>query len=191
MSTESIATIHSALFGGDTGNAFNDLEKVVGGKANITINSLQPIKSITIAHGGAVDGIAITYNKTTGSKTDVYHGTNPDKKTDSALLVDKITLKSTDAIVAISGLCDANSFWGNRIVSLSFTIYNSNDGTMTVYGPYGGSSGTAFRVTANGYFVAFGGYAIDTEDSLSQLKADGEDGGLYGLTFMDVAYRTV
>ncbi|KAJ7838156.1 hypothetical protein B0H13DRAFT_2103934 [Mycena leptocephala] len=180
MSTESIATIHSALFGGDTGNAFNDLEKVVGGKANITINSLQPIKSITIAHGGAVDGIAITYNKTTGSKTDVYHGTNPDKKTDSALLVDKITLKSTDAIVAISG-----------IVSLSFTIYNSNDGTMTVYGPYGGSSGTAFRVTANGYFVAFGGYAIDTEDSLSQLKADGEDGGLYGLTFMDVAYRTV
>ncbi|KAJ7453297.1 hypothetical protein B0H11DRAFT_2326557 [Mycena galericulata] len=195
MTTESIATIQSALFGGDTGNAFNDLEKigcpVIGGSAKITINSTQPIKSIVIAHGGAVDGIAITYYKTTGSTTDVYHGTNPEKKTDPLLSVDKITLGSTETIVAISGRQDKNSIYGSRIMALSFTTYDSFNGKMTVHGPYGGSTGTAFRVTANGHFVAFGGYAIDTNDSLGQLKSHGEDGGLYGLTFAEIAYRTV
>ncbi|KAJ6467283.1 hypothetical protein C8R45DRAFT_1171678 [Mycena sanguinolenta] len=197
MTTESIATIQSALFGGDTGNAFNDLETVIGGSANITINSVQPITSILIAHGDAVDGIAIKYYLTSKTTTYKYHGTDPQNKTDSNLNVDTITLNSNDTIVAISGLQDANSPWGNRIIALSFTTYNSNDGKMTVHGPYGGSTGTAFRVTANGYFLAFGGRAIDTTSSLADLANQGTDegttvnGGLYGLTFTEIAYRKV
>ncbi|KAJ7104888.1 hypothetical protein C8R44DRAFT_886913 [Mycena epipterygia] len=203
MTTNSIAIVQSALFGGSKGTSFNDLESVFGGSASTTINSDGPIKRIHIAHGGVVEGMTITYNKAGSSSksgTDKTHGTNPEQNTDTALTKSWIpgpyktdNLDSNnrkEIIIAISGLYN-DTKWGKRIVALSFMTYSAVAGEMHVYGPYGGTKGTAFRVTANGSFVAFGGYAADTNDSVVTALKNKEDGGIYGLTFAEVAYRTV
>ncbi|KAJ7747298.1 hypothetical protein B0H16DRAFT_1888816 [Mycena metata] len=118
------------------------------------------------ACGDALDGFAVTY---TGIKDPVVHGTKPVEK-DTRWL----SLEDDETIVAISGRYGA-TVWGDRIIALSFTTFNESTGEMKVEGPYGGagsgrSGGKAFRVSANGIFVAFGGYAINTDKSPACIR---------------------
>ncbi|KAJ7242738.1 hypothetical protein C8J57DRAFT_1726286 [Mycena rebaudengoi] len=176
-SVGAVATIQSPVFGVNKGTHFNDLQEVKG------INMLKPIKNIQFACGDALDGFTINYNVVSQTATvPATHGTKPASKDTKWL-----SLEDKETIVAISGRRGA-TVWGDRIIALSFTTFNDSTGEMKVYGPYGGSGadktgGTAFRVSANGILVAFGGYAINTEKSLNDLKTDKVDGGLYGLTF--------
>ncbi|KAJ2923580.1 hypothetical protein H1R20_g13513, partial [Candolleomyces eurysporus] len=193
-STQVVATVQSALFGDSKGEHFNDMEKVVGIPASVTVNVDKPLKSITFMHGAVLDGIELSYSKSRGdSHTTVTHGTSP-RSDDSGLTIEKVKIGDNEKIIAFSGLQGTSNFRGHRILQLYFTTYDSKTGKMEVKGPFGrgqGSSPEPFHVTANGAFVAVGGYAIDTDSSLGQLVSDDEDGGLYGLTFFDVAYRSV
>ncbi|KAJ7763738.1 hypothetical protein B0H16DRAFT_455092 [Mycena metata] len=196
MTTHSVATVHSVLFGGSTGNYFNDLQSVIG-PHNVTINSIMPIKSITVVHAGVIDGIKVTYYR--GSKkstTSVNHGLSAESDGEGGLNKKVIPLGDKESIVAISGKAGDSEFWGMRVVGLCFTIYDSGTGKMRTTGWIGGQGGThiktpTFRVTANGSFLALGGYAIDANSSIGTMQDKQEDGGLYGLTFIDIAYRNV
>ncbi|KAJ7104887.1 hypothetical protein C8R44DRAFT_987786 [Mycena epipterygia] len=195
MTSNNIAIVQSALFGTcDSGTYFNDLE-VHGGSANVTIDTKKPIKCIHFACGDVIDGLTVTYNVGTTS-VDETHGTKPTSKDTVWFPAKNTALEDTkETIVAISGQQGNSKEWGNRIVSLSFTTFSTATGKMKVYGPYGGTNpsvvGTPFRVTANGIFLAFGGYATNTNDGLQVLQNENATGGLYGLNFSDVAYRTV
>ncbi|KAF7316035.1 hypothetical protein MIND_00121200 [Mycena indigotica] len=190
MTTYTTALVSSNLFGDSKGSHFNDLEDVLG-SVNITIDTSKPIKNIKIMHGGVIDGIEVKYYKSSSGGTQtVHHGTSSDCD-DSSLHKSDIPIGDTESIIAISGKSGSSS-WGIRVTQLSFAIYDSKTGNLRISGPYGNSgSGTAFRVTANGNFIALGGFAINTDSSLDQLKKAGQDGGLYGLVFDEVDYRAV
>ncbi|KAF8162194.1 hypothetical protein K438DRAFT_1985315 [Mycena galopus ATCC 62051] len=193
MTTHSVATVQSILFGGSTGNYFNDLQSVIGPQ-NVTINSIMPIKSITVVHAGVVDGIKVTYRRGSGeTTTTVTHGLSAESPDGSKLNKTPVELGKNESIVAISGKA-GDSNWGLRVIGLCFTIYNSDTGKMRDSGWIGGGGGKktdTFRVTANGNFLALGGYAIDADSSIGVMQNRKEDGGLYGLTFIDIAYRNV
>ncbi|KAJ7060901.1 hypothetical protein C8F01DRAFT_1253379 [Mycena amicta] len=190
MTTYTTALVASNLFGDSKGNAFNDLQNVVG-SMNITIDTSQPIKQIKVMHGGAIDGIEIKYYKSNhqAGTTTVHHGTSSDSS-DPNLTQSTISIGDNESIVAISGKA-GDSAWGIRVVQLNFAIFDCTTGNMRIAGPFGGNTGKGFRVTANGNFIALSGFAIDTDSSLDQLKAAGQDGGLYGLIFDEVDYRSV
>ncbi|KAJ7763737.1 hypothetical protein B0H16DRAFT_455087 [Mycena metata] len=192
MTTHSVAIVQSILLGaGRPGNSFNDLENVIGSN-DVTIDTKASIKSIELICSQAIDGIKITYRKTSdfSDYTPQYHGTSDSCK-DKNVSTPKIELLDTEHIIAISGKAGKTTAWGTRVCALCFAIYDSATGETRVTDLYGGTDGTAFRVTANGYFVGFGGYAIDTSLSLKELKDKNIDGGLYGLTMFDIAYSKV
>ncbi|RXW20004.1 hypothetical protein EST38_g5838 [Candolleomyces aberdarensis] len=190
-SAQVVATIQSVLVGDNKGNQFNDLQTVIGIPATVTINTFNPLKSITVMHGSVVDGIEISYFKgeSGDDSTDVSHGTSSKSK-DTALTRTTIDLEQGENIIAVSGVSGISS-WGLRVLQLNFVIYNSKDGKVRVQGPFGKAEGESlqpFHVTANGILIALGGFAINTNSSLGQLGPD-KAGGLYGLTFFDVAHR--
>ncbi|RXW12890.1 hypothetical protein EST38_g12964 [Candolleomyces aberdarensis] len=190
-STQLVATTQSVLFGDNKGTHFNDLETVLGIPANVTINVDKPITSITVMHGYVVDGIEITYSESdsAATTTTVSHGTSSEC-TDLNLKKSHIYFGDTENIIAVSGL-QGVSEWGLRILQLSFVIYDSKTGGVRVEGPFGGGVGDSvqpFRFTANGILIGFGGFAVNTDTNLGSFTS-GETGGLYGLTFFDVAYR--
>ncbi|KAJ6516709.1 hypothetical protein C8R47DRAFT_1088103 [Mycena vitilis] len=190
-STHETAIIQSPLVGDIKGSLFNDIENVIG-TGNVTINTVDPIKEITVMHG-QIDGLVITYEKGSSSgssTTTITHGTS-DRSTDPQLTKTRIALLATERIIAISGQHGPVARYGTRVTRLSFVIYNSATGAVKIAGPFGTTSTKSFYATAEGNFVAFGGYAVNTDDSVGQSAANGQDGGLYGLTFSDVAYRTV
>ncbi|KAJ6490969.1 hypothetical protein C8R45DRAFT_1096509 [Mycena sanguinolenta] len=206
MTTHSIATVQSVLLGGSTGNYFNDLQSVIGPQ-NVTINTTMPIKSITVVHSGVVDGIKVTYRRASGkTTTSVNHGLSAESDGEGGLNKTTFEIGEKESIIAISGKAGDSEFWGMRIVGLCFTIYNSETGAMRsnsekdVNGDtrsWVGGEGAVnfktptFRVTANGSFLALGGYAVDANSSIGTMQQRKEDGGLYGLTFIDIAYRNV
>ncbi|KAJ2932514.1 hypothetical protein H1R20_g4605, partial [Candolleomyces eurysporus] len=187
-----VAVTQSALFGDSTGDYFNDAETVAGFPANLKINVRQPIKYITVIHGGVIDGIEIEYVKNDGQTTSVCHGTSSRNFSDLYLKTSTVAIGDNENIIAVSGL-HGSSRWGVRVLQLSFAICGSRTGQMRVVGPFGGGESVStatpqpFRVSANGSFFALGGYAIDSHYSVGQLKAVGENGGLYGLTFFEFA----
>ncbi|RXW14811.1 hypothetical protein EST38_g11046 [Candolleomyces aberdarensis] len=189
--SQSVAIIQSPLFGGNCGTQFNDIERVVGFPASLTINVDRPLKYITIMYGGVIDGIELEYAKNDAETTKFSHGTS---SRTNLLNRGIVTLGDKEVIVAVSGL-HGSSIWGVRVLQLSFAICDTRTGKMRVAGPFGGglsdSTPQPFHLTANGSFVALGGFAINTDLSLGELKAAGKNGGLYGLTFIDVAYRSV
>jgi len=188
-STVSVALVQSRLFGGDQGRTFNDVEIVGGYPAGMTINVDNPISQVEVLYGAVVDGLSITYNETDGATETVNHGTEPGTS-DTSLKRNTFTLSSEENIIAITGRAGEDPTYGTRICQINFVIYNSSTGKSSVYGPYGSNNtGTPFRVTANGAFIAFGGYAVTSNDSIAQADRHGRRGGLYGLTFADVAYR--
>ncbi|KAJ7060874.1 hypothetical protein C8F01DRAFT_1253353 [Mycena amicta] len=192
MTTYTTALVSSNLFGDSSkGKLFNDLQDVVG-SMNITIDTSQPIKQIKLMHCEAIDGIEIKYYKSNhdAGTTTVHHGTSSDCD-DVDLYKTTISIGDTESIVAISGKAGDATWGGVRVVQLNFAIYDSSTGNMRIAGPYGGNTGKAFRVTSNGNFIALSGFAIDTDLSLRQLKAAQQDGGLYGLVFDEVDYRSV
>ncbi|KAJ7659545.1 hypothetical protein DFH06DRAFT_1472432 [Mycena polygramma] len=191
-STHDTAIIQSPLVGDIKGPLFNDIANVVG-TGNITINTVDPIKELTVMHGQVIDGLMITYDRGSGSgstTTTITHGTS-DRSTDPELKKTRVQLLPTEAMIAITGQHGPVARYGTRVTQLSFVIYNSATGGVRIAGPFGTTSSKSFYATADGNFVAFGGYAVDTDDSVGQSAAKGQDGGLYGLTFSDVAYRTV
>ncbi|KAJ7270303.1 hypothetical protein C8J57DRAFT_1226957 [Mycena rebaudengoi] len=140
--TSSIAIVQSALFGtNDSGAYFNDLE-VHGGSANVTIDTDNPIQWIHFACGDVIDGFTVRYKVGT-STSDESHGTIPDDNDTVWFPAKQTKLEATkETIIAVSGQAcvDANSKWGKRIVSLSFTTIFADTGEMKVYGPYGGAN---------------------------------------------------
>ncbi|KAJ7051426.1 hypothetical protein C8F01DRAFT_1376773 [Mycena amicta] len=177
-------TVVSNLFGQRTGKEFSDLEALVAGQ--LYIDPGHAIKEITIMHGGVIDGIQVTYWNNGGTTTSTLrHGTSSES-TDPHLIRSTVTINADESIIAISGK-SGQTRWGERVTQLNFCLYDGKTGRTRIAGPFGGTGGKAFRVTASGDFVAFGGYAINTNLSLDQLKHRGAEGGLYGLTFVDVA----
>ncbi|KAJ2915203.1 hypothetical protein MD484_g5209, partial [Candolleomyces efflorescens] len=191
ISVQNLAIVQSSLVGDSKGNQFNDIQEVVGFPASMTINASHPLSKITLMHGGVVDGIEIEYAMDDGQTTKVSHGTSTEAS-NPGLNKSTVTLADRENIVAISGI-HGSCQYGIRVSQLSFAIYDSGSGQMRIAGPFGGAetdSPQRFHVTANGTFVAFGGFAVNTNTSLGQLKP-GQNGGLYGLTFFDIAYRSV
>ncbi|KAJ6600519.1 hypothetical protein DFH09DRAFT_1271311 [Mycena vulgaris] len=191
-STHDTAIIQSPLIGDIKGIAFNDIANVVG-TGNVSINTEDPIREITVMHGEVIDGLKIVYDKASGtasSTTSVTHGTSIDSK-DTALKKVVISLEATENIIAVTGMHGDVPPLGIRVAQLTFVIYDSSTGRTRIAGPYGSKSAKAFYITADGNFVAFGGYAVDTDDSIAQATVKKQDGGLYGLTFSDVAYRSI
>ncbi|KAJ2923578.1 hypothetical protein H1R20_g13517, partial [Candolleomyces eurysporus] len=180
-----VAVTQSALFGDSTGDYFNDAETVAGFPANLKINVHQPIKYITVIHGGVIDGIEIEYVKNDGQTASVCHGTSSRNFSDLYLKTSTVAIGDNENIIAVSGL-HGSSRWGVRVLQLSFAICDSRTGQMRVVGSAWVLS-DPFRVSANGSFFVLGGYAIDSHYSVGQLKAVGENGGLYGLTFFEFA----
>ncbi|KIJ46834.1 hypothetical protein M422DRAFT_778290 [Sphaerobolus stellatus SS14] len=185
-STLNVALIQSPVFGGTDGKHFNDIQDVAGFPASLTIKTTNAISSIVVYHGGLVDGIQVTYNETGGTAK----GTKQHGSIDNSLNKDTITFSQTQSIIAISGRAGTTGY-GNRVIQLSFTVYDSSNGKMQVYGPYGNSAvGPAFHVTANGAFVGFSGFAVDSDLSIGRSADQGVPGGIYGLSFIDIAYRS-
>ncbi|KAJ2923579.1 hypothetical protein H1R20_g13516, partial [Candolleomyces eurysporus] len=157
----------------------------------VTIKVDRPLKYITIMHGGAIDGIELEYAKNDAETTKFSHGTS---SRTNLLNRSTVTLGDKENIVAVSGL-HGSSMWGVRVLQLSFAICDTSTGKMRVAGPFGlglsDSTPQPFHITANGSFVALGGFATNTDLSLGQLYLAGKDGGLYGLTFIDIAYPSV
>jgi hypothetical protein len=190
-SSLAVALVQSRLLGDTKGGPFNDIETVGGHPAGMTINVDNPINSVQVLYGAVVDGLAITYNETNGATTTVYHGTEPGSS-DTTLQKGSFNVANDENIIAISGKAGVHPVYGTRICKISFAIYNRTSGQISVAGPYGSSNdGSSFRVTANGAFVSFGGYAETSNDSIAQATNAGREGGLYGLTFFDVDYRQV
>ncbi|KAJ2915215.1 hypothetical protein MD484_g5210, partial [Candolleomyces efflorescens] len=191
LSIQALATVQSSLVGDSVGTQFNDIESVVGFPASMTINASHPLSSITVMHGGVVDGIEVEYARDDDQTTKVSHGTSS-ASTDPNLKKSTVTLGDKENIVAVSGVHGSSQF-GVRVAQLSFAIYDNGSGLMRIAGPFGNGEADSpqrFHVTANGTFVAFGGFAVNTNTSIGQLKP-GQNGGLYGLTFFDIAYRSV
>ncbi|KAJ2932516.1 hypothetical protein H1R20_g4607, partial [Candolleomyces eurysporus] len=192
--THSVAIIESPLFGDSSGKQFNDIETVVGFPASLTIHVNRPLKYITIMHGGVIDGIEVEYDKHDGQTTKFSHGTSSRSSSDPGVKKSTITIGDKENIIAVSGL-HGSSRWGVRILQLSFAICDTRTGNMRVAGPYGSGQSDStphpFHVTANGSFVALGGFAVNTDSSLGQLRAAGKNGGLFGLTFFDISHRPV
>ncbi|KAJ7205006.1 hypothetical protein GGX14DRAFT_397940 [Mycena pura] len=182
------ALTKSPLFGAvKDGGVFDDIDNVHGSGTN-GINTVDPIHKITVFHGVVIDGLQITYDRIAGTQTSspttVSHGTQT-KANDANLKEDTITLAANQFIIAISGSQgDDPALGGRRIFQLSFVIYNSTTGHLEIKGPYGSTeTGKPFYVTANGKFVAFGGYAVNTDNSVAKSSTE----GLFGLYFYDVA----
>ncbi|KAF8162193.1 hypothetical protein K438DRAFT_302035 [Mycena galopus ATCC 62051] len=182
MTTHSVAIVQSILLGGGKpGNSFNDIDKVIG--AN----------DVTIDTKASISSIDLIYDQTSSAKDDTpkSHGTSYADCKDTKISKVSIGIGKSEHIIAISGKAGKTKDYGVRVSALCFAIYDSDTGKTRTTEMYGGSGGDAFRITANGYFVGFGGYAIDTILSLKELKEETTDGGLYGLTVFDIAYSKV
>ncbi|KAJ7624670.1 hypothetical protein FB45DRAFT_85880 [Roridomyces roridus] len=174
---------------------FNDIEQVISSGGQGGINANNPISKIIVLHGEVIDGLEITYRKTDGGGTGVPvpHGTST-QTTDTNLQQTPVELKATEQIIAITGmhgLSQPDVQFGHRVVRIQFAIYDKATGEMRVTKVFGSRSSTPFVVTANGNFVSFGGYAINSLDSVAQAAKKGVEGGIYGLFFDDVEYETV
>jgi hypothetical protein len=109
-----------------------------------------------------------------------------------------INIAANENIIGVSGLYGTGEF-GTRVAQLNFVIYNSDTGGLRVENLIGDGkvqSPQSFVVTANGILVAFGGFADDIDSSVSLGDAhiapdDTDRGGLYGLNFLEMAYRSV
>ncbi|KAF8201972.1 hypothetical protein K438DRAFT_1965426 [Mycena galopus ATCC 62051] len=186
------AIIRSPLLGQDKGVLFDDVEHVVGAN-NTTINTANPIKSIRVIYGEVIDGIAVEYRKTDKTTITSQHGTERDGqgRLDTGLTEARIDLTDTQVIIAVTGMQGESQhsgrLGGRRVARLSFVVFDTANGKVETKGPYGTQAATPFHVTADGIIVAFGGYAIDQEQSI----AHNPEGGLFGLTIYEVAYRTI
>ncbi|KAJ2923576.1 hypothetical protein H1R20_g13515, partial [Candolleomyces eurysporus] len=129
------------------------------------IDVTRPLKYITIMHGGVIDGIELEYATNDAETTKFSHGTSH-RNSDPYVIKSTITLGDKENIIAVSG-SHGSSSWGYRVLQLSFAIYDTRTGRMRIAGPYGrGRSDLTshpFHVTANGAFVALGGFAINTD----------------------------
>jgi len=141
-------------------------------------------------HGDVVDGITCTYSLDGGEPVTKSHGTST-ASADPDLSISLVPLSATENIIAITGRQGQTPNFNIRVTQITFVIYDSSNGTTRTAGPFGkGNNGTPFRSTANGNFVAFGGFSVDTDYSAGQAKKAGHYGGLYGLIFADIAYVT-
>ncbi|KAJ6557513.1 hypothetical protein B0H19DRAFT_1070168 [Mycena capillaripes] len=183
-SIQKTAIIKSPLIGAEKGTLFDDIDNVVGPN-NASINTTNPIKSIRVIYAEVVNGLMVEYRETEGYTVVQAHGTTPDSsgKLDTGL--------REQVIIAVTGMHGetrhSDSLGGRRVAQITFVLYDRIDGTVETRGPFGSFASTPFSVTAEGIFVAFGGYAFNQTQSVSHKPA----GGLFGLTLHDVAYRSV
>jgi len=175
------------LFGGNKGSAFNDFNALVGANT-VTTSNLPSIREISLAYGDVIDGFSVMYTQGSGeTRTTFSHGTSSNA-TDSGLRKSTVTLTADEIITTVSGRSGATSF-GIRVIQVQFGIFNSATNTTRVQGPFGGGPGGGmFTIAGNGAVVAFGGYANNTDLSLSQLQ--GQGGGLYGFKFITANLTT-
>ncbi|KAJ2932515.1 hypothetical protein H1R20_g4606, partial [Candolleomyces eurysporus] len=153
--SQSITIIQSPLTGSNYGTPFNDIERglsdskklyivqyadrispshaVVGFPASVTIDVTRPLKYITIMV--TIDGIELEYATNDAETTKFSHGTSH-RNTDPYVIRSTLTLGDKENIVAVSGL-HGSSYWGVRVLQLSFAICDTRTGRMRVAGPYG------------------------------------------------------
>ncbi|KAJ6557517.1 hypothetical protein B0H19DRAFT_1261130 [Mycena capillaripes] len=191
-SIQKTAIIKSPLIGAEKGTLFDDIDNVVGPN-NASINTTNPIKSIRVIYAEVVNGLIVEYRETEGSTVVQAHGTTPDSsgKLDTGLKEEVIQLRNTQVVIAVTGMHGetrhSDSLGGRRVAQITFVLYDRIDGTVEVRGPFGSLASTPFSVTADGIFVAFGGYAFNQTQSVAHKPA----GGLFGLTLHDVADRSI
>ncbi|KAJ7436417.1 hypothetical protein FB451DRAFT_1307457 [Mycena latifolia] len=192
-SIQNTAIVQSRLIGAvGGGDHFDDINAVTGSNF-ATINTKNPIKSIRVIYGEVVDGLAIEYRVTDSTTAKKEHGVTPNINggVDAGLKSEVIELSNTQVIIAVTGMHgeppDSKALGGARVVQINFVIFDNADGTVETKGPYGTKFAKPFYVTADGNFVAFGGYATNQEESILKKPT----GGLFGLTFYDVQYTAV
>ncbi|KAJ7319406.1 hypothetical protein DFH08DRAFT_391585 [Mycena albidolilacea] len=191
-SIQNTAIMKSPLIEVDNGNLFDDINSVVGPN-NASINTADSIKSIRVIYAEVVNGLTIEYRETKGSTIVQAHDTTADLsgKLDTGLKQEVITLKDTQVIIAVTGMHGATthsgSLGGRRVAQIIFVLFDKADRRVETKGPFGSLIATPFSVTADGNFVAFGGYAFNQTQSVAHKPT----GGLFGLTLHDVAYRRV
>ncbi|KAJ7804967.1 hypothetical protein B0H14DRAFT_2882298, partial [Mycena olivaceomarginata] len=200
-SIQNTTIIKSPLIGAENGNLFDDIDSgarstlnawtsahpiAVVGPNNASINTTDPIKSI--------HGLTIEYRETKGSTIVQAHGTtaDPSGKLDTGLTQEVITLKDTQVIIAVTGMHgvtrQSGSLGGRRVAQITFVLFDKPMGGWKPKGyPFSSLTATPFSVTADGNFVAFGGYAFNQTQSVAHKPT----GGLFGLNLHDVAYRRV
>ena len=152
----------SPSFGGSGGNMFDDYVQESG---------IVSIKSISIRSGNQVDSIQVTYLLANGqTKTNDRHG-------GGGGVHSLVTLNKGDYISKVEGKTN-----GVLIDQLLITV-TREDGSVKVFGPYGKTGQTPFKVEGN--IVAFFGSAGNLMDSigfycykkLSKSKMFGGSGG--------------
>nr|GAT50903.1 predicted protein [Mycena chlorophos] len=174
---------------------FNDLQSVYnGGTSPDALLSLgaSPIKEITIVWNEVVEGLSVTYRGPNGTGTVIRtHGTSP-SCTDHGIEKYTIHINSSETIKEI-GTRAGLTRWGTRVCEISFRIFDETKKTFRTAGPFGGDSyqgKPATHVAWSGHFAAFGGYAVDSPQSIAKAKESGKDSiGLYGLVFHEVEFH--
>jgi hypothetical protein len=125
------------MYGGTGGSAFDDITS-----ANAIVVGIQ---SITIRAGSEVDAIQVTYKLSDGSTypSPSHGGTGGTPN--------NINLADDETIISVQGQS------GSMIDQLTITTRN-NSGVVKVYGPYGGSGGSAFVFigVVGGFFGRWG-----------------------------------
>ncbi|KAF7300024.1 hypothetical protein MKEN_01324900 [Mycena kentingensis (nom. inval.)] len=186
-----VNTVVPVQFFGDAANdSFDDIKAVMG-EAGLSFAGSRAVKQFTVIYSAAVDGIQINYapSNVQGTKEVVAHGTTINC-TDPNVQMFSYTLKASESITAIEGTA-GDSIYGRRIISLSFTVYDSNSDSTKVLGPYGGTDGDPFKFEVTGGFISLAGFAVDTDSSLNQLNKQHKIGGLYGLAFDAANFKIV
>ncbi|KAJ7880826.1 hypothetical protein B0H13DRAFT_2345433 [Mycena leptocephala] len=186
------ALIRSPLVGTTIATPFDDLASVTGAGSG-SVNTEDPIKQMVFMHGDVLDGIKIVYDKTSGqgsNEVTVPHGTSTDA---NPITKTTVVINKNEKIVVVSGMHGEVEPYGVRVAQISFVIYDSVTALFRTVGPFGSKKATPFIFTANGNFIAFGGYAENTNDTVAQAteKKPVVLGGIYGLYFIDVDHRTI
>ncbi|KAJ7452900.1 hypothetical protein FB451DRAFT_1373998 [Mycena latifolia] len=140
---------------------FNDMVEIGGFPVEQKIES---IRSIQIFGRDRVEGINVVYLMQDGKQYEVLHGRN------SGQAQEIILIKENDYLVGCYGRRSADESIG----TISFVLFEGDNGRVLVKGPYGQPPQAAMSFGTFGNLVAFAGTSENAFGlcSLSLLKAE-------------------
>ncbi|EIW56222.1 uncharacterized protein TRAVEDRAFT_86104, partial [Trametes versicolor FP-101664 SS1] len=101
-----------------------------------------------------VDGIAITYNLTSGDNATLDHGSQFSGAT-------TVNFSTTEILINVFGRAGYQSYYKREMVNnIGFVIFDTAKGTTRTVGPFGNSNGaTEGKPFTCSDVIAFGGFA--------------------------------
>jgi len=158
------AWVQTAQVGGSSGAWFSDIAEL---NSSFKLDYSHPITQIKVSHGNIVDGLEISYKVVGDGFQDAEVKTHGSSIANATV----IDLNGNETVVVVFGRAGySTQYKKNKIISISFVIFDSATANVRTLGPFGtATDGESFRVTN---VAAFGGNA----ESTSHL-------GLNGLCF--------